>query len=131
MSDLTQTQLEDCVAAVMKIIAEEKAGTKPRGYNAERKRELMKGSSDWNTSLFAPYAEERRSRMERLRMAARFTTELYARFGPEAKKRRIRARQRMRDNPEILTLLLAIFSGPENGPDHVFTPEYVEAAFAP
>jgi hypothetical protein len=58
-------------------------------------------------------------------------TELYARFGPAARERRKRARARMRENPAISVLALAVFSGPENGPDEIFTPEYVESVFAP
>jgi 2-polyprenyl-6-methoxyphenol hydroxylase-like FAD-dependent oxidoreductase len=92
--------------------------------------ELLNGTNDWTLSLLQPYAEERVTRMHRLRMAARFATELYARFGPEATQRRKRARQRMRERPEIAVLLLAVFSGPENGPNALFTPEYVESIFA-
>lgn len=93
--------------------------------------ELLAGSEDWQPALFAPYAEERRERMRRLRLAAAFATNLYARFGTGALERRKRARKRTRENPEILSLLLAVFSGPEAGPAKVFTPEFVEGVFAP
>ena len=93
--------------------------------------ELLAGSDDWRTELFAPYAEERRERMRRLRLASRFATHLFARFGPEARERRQRARARMRENPEIVSLLLAVFMGPERVPAEIFTPEYVEGVFAP
>ncbi len=43
VENLTDEQLAACVNAVLKIIAAENAGTKPRGFNAERKRELIAG----------------------------------------------------------------------------------------
>ena len=43
MKDLTDAQLAASVAALVKIINAENAGTKPRGFNAERKNELLAG----------------------------------------------------------------------------------------
>ena len=93
-------------------------------------RDLLTSSEEWKPALFAPYAEERRERMRRLRLVAHFVTNLCARFGPEALERRKRARARMRESLKYAPLALAVFGGPELAPAELFTPETVEEAFA-
>ena len=93
--------------------------------------ELLTSSDDWREEFFAPYAEERRERMQRLRTAAIFVTNLYARFDPAAGERRVRARARMREKVEIASLLLAVFAGPEIVPANFLEPDFIEGVFAP
>jgi hypothetical protein len=50
--------------------------------------ELLAGSEDWSPALFAPYAEERRERMRRLRFVAGITSDLDAEVGEAARERR-------------------------------------------
>jgi 2-polyprenyl-6-methoxyphenol hydroxylase-like FAD-dependent oxidoreductase len=93
-------------------------------------RDLLTSNPEWRPALFAPYAEERRERMRRLRLAAVFITNLYARFGPEARKRRRRARRRLREDLSYAPLALSVFIGPELVPAELCTAEVVEQIFA-
>jgi 2-polyprenyl-6-methoxyphenol hydroxylase-like FAD-dependent oxidoreductase len=79
---------------------------------------------------FRPYAEDRRERMRRLRVAAQFWATLHAEFGPDAAARRARALRRAlvegRPSP-----IMAVFAGPETLPPEAYTPETVAALLAP
>jgi 2-polyprenyl-6-methoxyphenol hydroxylase-like FAD-dependent oxidoreductase len=94
-------------------------------------RDLLLSSADWSPELFEPYAEERRERLRRLRLAAKYTTHFFARFGEEARARRERAKQRAEENPMYMLPLLAAFSGPDALPAEIFSEAFVESAFAP
>ncbi len=94
-------------------------------------RDLLAGSGEWKSDLFEPYGEERRERLRRLRISARFVTNLYARFGTEAVERRTRAWARLVERPELAMLALAAFTGPDALPAEIFSEEGVERIFAP
>lgn len=74
---------------------------------------LLIENSTWTPALFAPYGAERKERMRRLRMTARYTTTMLARFGSEAEARRRRARQRLMENPSLRAIQSVVFVGPD------------------
>jgi 2-polyprenyl-6-methoxyphenol hydroxylase-like FAD-dependent oxidoreductase len=86
--------------------------------------DLLKGSDDWTPELFAPYAEDRRERMRRLRFVARLTASLDAEFGDKARARRRSYFERAAADPTLGARGLAIMAGPENAPPEVFTPAH-------
>ncbi len=88
------------------------------------------GSRDWSASTFAPYAEERRERLRRLRFSARVWTQLFARFDPESLARRARAFERVLDPAGPPGALLAPYVGPEQVDAGAFTEETFAGFFA-
>ena len=86
-------------------------------------------AGDWCPSAFEPYIEERRERMRRLRILARFATKLRVEFGPVAAARRARAMQRIFVNkwPSPLGAGLA---GPEALPPEAFEQRTIDALLA-
>jgi 2-polyprenyl-6-methoxyphenol hydroxylase-like FAD-dependent oxidoreductase len=91
-------------------------------------RDLLSGGGDWSQSDFAPYVEERRERMRRLRIAARLARQLRVEFGPDAKARR--ARVTMRAAEGHLSPYPAVLIGPERLPPEAFLPETIEKLLA-
>lgn len=94
-------------------------------------RDLLLGSSNWSTSTFAPYVEERRERTRRLQWETRFATALFGRFDADALAARARAKERMTRQPEMAGYILAGIAGPEVLPPAVFTQSYFDALFGP
>jgi len=92
--------------------------------------ELLKSSSDWSTALFAPYAEERKERMRRLRMAGRFAAARDCEFDARARKRRAALHDKMMVDPVVTGLALATMMGPENLPAETFSEAALAAALA-
>lgn len=93
--------------------------------------DLLKAHSDWGPGLFAPYAEERRERMRRLRYAAAMQSRLDSEFGPEFMARRVAARERMAANPMLSMATAGVMVGPEVVPADVFTQETWDAVLGP
>lgn len=92
--------------------------------------DLLTGSTKWTPDLFEPYGIERKERMRRLRMSAKYVTTMFARFGPEAEARRWRARQRMAENPEFREIQLTPFIGPESVDARFFEQAFQDELFA-
>jgi 2-polyprenyl-6-methoxyphenol hydroxylase-like FAD-dependent oxidoreductase len=86
--------------------------------------DLLRGSDDWGPALFAPYAEERRERMRRLRFVARLTASLDAEFGAKGRARRRSYFERAETDPTLAARALAIMAGPDAAPPEVFTRAY-------
>jgi 2-polyprenyl-6-methoxyphenol hydroxylase-like FAD-dependent oxidoreductase len=86
--------------------------------------ELLKSTSDWNSALFAPYAEERAERLRRLRFSASITSALDAEFNAEARARRARYFERAASDPSLAMHGAAVMAGPEMIPREFFTPEH-------
>jgi 2-polyprenyl-6-methoxyphenol hydroxylase-like FAD-dependent oxidoreductase len=63
--------------------------------------EILKGGEDWSADAFAPYAEERRERMRRLRFAASLQAALDMEFGDEARERRRRYHEAAAADPTL------------------------------
>jgi 2-polyprenyl-6-methoxyphenol hydroxylase-like FAD-dependent oxidoreductase len=92
--------------------------------------DLLTQTSNWSSEMFTPYGTERKERLRRLRMAAKYTTTMMARFGPEADARRARARERQQKDPELMNLQFAAFIGPENIEAHFFEQTFQDKLFA-
>ena len=92
--------------------------------------ELLVGSDDWSTQTLAPYAEERRERMRRLRFVASLSSTLEAEFGPEARERRHAHHVRAATDPSLRAHALVPMAGPEALPPEVFTPQFRARALA-
>jgi 2-polyprenyl-6-methoxyphenol hydroxylase-like FAD-dependent oxidoreductase len=88
-------------------------------------------TSDWSPALFAPYADERRERMRRLRFSARLLATMHAEFGPAAVARRRRAMERFLADPELMLVRAVPFVGPDMVPPTAFTEETRARLFAP
>lgn len=86
--------------------------------------ELLLGSENWNPELFAPYAEERRERMRRLRFVAGITSTLDAEFDEAARTRRRSYFERSANDMSLGAHAFAIMGGPEMAPPETFTPAY-------
>jgi 2-polyprenyl-6-methoxyphenol hydroxylase-like FAD-dependent oxidoreductase len=87
--------------------------------------DIMCHVSDWTPQAFAPYAEERRERMRRLKIAAALVTALRCTFTPEGARRRQRWFERMATDPSLLAVVLAYTRGPETVPAETFEPANV------
>ena len=93
-------------------------------------RDLLLGENHWTTDALMPYAEERRERMRRLRIAARIAAITEAEFDDVARGRRRRvAELRRKMAPESLATLTP-FVGPEALPADCYTDEAVAALLA-
>lgn len=92
--------------------------------------DILKAGADWSPAALAPYAEERRERMRRLRLAARFMAVRDCEFDAPARARREALRARAMMDPMIVGLLLASILGPENVPAEAFSEEALHAALA-
>jgi 2-polyprenyl-6-methoxyphenol hydroxylase-like FAD-dependent oxidoreductase len=87
--------------------------------------ELLLGSGEWDQALFAPYVEERRERMRRLRMAAAMDSVVHAEFGPEATARKLRIITQAAGDPTLGMARAATMIGPEMLPPEVFSEEAI------
>ena len=93
-------------------------------------RDLLLGERVWTVESLLPYADERKERMRRLRIAARITAIVEAEFDATARERRRRvAERRMRMAPESLAILTP-FVGPDALPADCYTDRAVAAFLA-
>ena len=83
--------------------------------------ELLLGADTWDATRFAPYVEERRERMRRLRFTAAMDSMIHAEFGPEALKRRLAIRAKRASDPSFLMCQMATMVGPEMLPPEAFS----------
>ena len=94
-------------------------------------RDIMLANDDWsNPELFAPYAEERRERMRRLRFSAKMTSRFNNEFGPEARAARKRATANRAADPSLTLPLIAVMIGPEKVPAPMFDDVMMDKLFA-
>lgn len=70
--------------------------------------DILRSGSDWSVTAFAPYGEERRERMRRLRLTAQIFTDLRATFTPQGAARRKRWSQMWRSDPLLSELGAAL-----------------------
>ncbi|WP_207540918.1 NAD(P)/FAD-dependent oxidoreductase [Sabulicella rubraurantiaca] len=80
-------------------------------------------SGDRSDRAFAPYVEERRERMRRLRFIGRLVSTLHAEFSEEARQRRSRAWDRTGADPATGLPLMSMLKGPDALPAHAFEQE--------
>jgi len=74
-----------------------------------------------STRGLAPYAEERRERMRRLRFAAALASQLNAEFGDAPRARRDAVFARQQQDPTLGMALMSAFTGPESLPPEAFS----------
>ncbi len=89
-------------------------------------RDILLAGGDWSAPAFAPYADERRERMRRLRFSATLQSRLENEFGPEAEGRRRRAFERRAQDPALMLPALATMLGPERMPAAAFEDSVME-----
>lgn len=90
--------------------------------------DILKASHDWSAAAFAPYAEERKERMRRLRLAARFTSARDCEFDDRARARRHILAGKLMTDPVVTGLTLAAIIGPEKVPAEAFSEDALAAA---
>jgi 2-polyprenyl-6-methoxyphenol hydroxylase-like FAD-dependent oxidoreductase len=83
--------------------------------------DILKNTADWSRVDFAPYAEERRERMRRLRFAASLQSALDMEFGDAPRARRKRFHERSAVDPSLRLSSIAVMAGPEMAPAEAFT----------
>jgi 2-polyprenyl-6-methoxyphenol hydroxylase-like FAD-dependent oxidoreductase len=93
--------------------------------------DILLANTDWSPAAFAPYAEERRERMRRLRFVAALDSSLESEFGPAADARRARARALQAQDPLLSLWFLAAFAGPDALPAEAFDASIRERLLAP
>jgi 2-polyprenyl-6-methoxyphenol hydroxylase-like FAD-dependent oxidoreductase len=86
--------------------------------------DILNTSDDWSPAKFAPYAEERRERMRRLRFVAALTATLDMEFDAAARERRRSYHQRAAADMSLGLHGLAVLAGPEAVPPETFTQAY-------
>ncbi len=86
--------------------------------------DILKASDDWSTSAFAPYAEERRERMRRLRFVAALTATLDMEFDAAARARRKSFQERSAADLSLGLHAAAVMAGPDVPPPEAFTEAY-------
>jgi 2-polyprenyl-6-methoxyphenol hydroxylase-like FAD-dependent oxidoreductase len=92
--------------------------------------DIVTQEGDWTPQAFAPYAEERRERMRRLKIAAALVTELRCTFTPEGARRRQRWFERAATDPSLLAVILAYTRGPETVPAETFEPANIRQSLS-
>ncbi len=93
--------------------------------------DLLKETDRWTPDALAPYGEERRERMRRLRVAAALQAGLDMEFGEAARERRRRHFERAATDPSLSLHSLAVMAGPEAAPPETFTPAHRERVLGP
>jgi menaquinone-9 beta-reductase len=89
--------------------------------------DILKASADWSSAALQPYAEERRERLRRLRIAARLMAVRDCEFGVAARARRERLKGKFMVDPIITGLTVATILGPENVPAEAFDAQALDA----
>jgi 2-polyprenyl-6-methoxyphenol hydroxylase-like FAD-dependent oxidoreductase len=88
--------------------------------------DVVRSGPDRSAAAFAPYVQERRERMRRLRIAAEVQTALVATFTPAGTARRKAYFAVFRSDPTLGGPRLAAQLGPENVPAESFSAENVQ-----
>lgn len=83
--------------------------------------EILKASDDWSPRAFAPYAEERRERMRRLRFSASLVAALDMEFDAAARARRYKFQEASAGDMSLGMHMVAVMAGPEIPPPEAFT----------
>jgi 2-polyprenyl-6-methoxyphenol hydroxylase-like FAD-dependent oxidoreductase len=92
--------------------------------------EIVRAGPDRSVEAFAPYAQERRERMRRLRIAAEVQTALAATFTPAGAARRKAFNAVFRTDPVLGGPRMAPQLGPDNVPAEAFGPDNVARILA-
>jgi len=94
-------------------------------------RDILLANDNWSDpAIFAPYVDERRERMRRLRFAAKVQSAVQNEFGSEAEAARKRARENRAADPTLSLAALATMVGPDAVPPVAFDEALLEKLFA-
>jgi 2-polyprenyl-6-methoxyphenol hydroxylase-like FAD-dependent oxidoreductase len=88
--------------------------------------DILRAGTDRSPAAFAPYVQERRERMRRLRVSAEVVTMIAATFTPRAAARRAAYNAVFRSDPVLGGPRFAAQIGPERLPAEAFTTENVD-----
>jgi 2-polyprenyl-6-methoxyphenol hydroxylase-like FAD-dependent oxidoreductase len=83
--------------------------------------EILLTSDDWSPAAFAPYAEERKERLRRLRFVTEIESALTCDFEERGRARRRQFLRRIPSEPALAAHLVANLAGPETIPPEVYT----------
>ena len=75
--------------------------------------EALFGNASWSEAVFEPYAEERRARMARLRIAGREFSRYRCEYSGEARARRAAAQRNLAAEPGLAAPFLVPLAGPD------------------
>jgi 2-polyprenyl-6-methoxyphenol hydroxylase-like FAD-dependent oxidoreductase len=89
--------------------------------------DILKASSDWSAAALHSYAEERRERLRRLRLAGHLMAVRDCEFGAAGRARRERLKGMFMSDPMVTGLVVAALIGPENVPAEAFDAQALEA----
>ncbi len=93
-------------------------------------RDILLSETNWMNDVFVPYAEERKERMRRLRIAARLAAIVEAEFNDAARLRRRRVAEKRRAMATESLAMLTAFVGPDALPADAYSDEAVAALLA-
>ena len=88
--------------------------------------ELLLANPQWDRATFEPYADERRERMRRLRIAVEIVLEVLCSFSDRGRDRRRAWRQQLVHDPRLLQPVVILFTGPESAPAEFMTNDALE-----
>jgi len=83
-------------------------------------RDLLAENDEWDEDIFVPYAEERRVRMQRLRVCAQEFSKFRCEYTDEARVRRRTAFGRIAADPSLALPFMVPLKGPNALPDHAY-----------
>jgi 2-polyprenyl-6-methoxyphenol hydroxylase-like FAD-dependent oxidoreductase len=89
--------------------------------------QLLTGQDDWSPAAFRPYAEERATRMARLRRAGQFIALREMDLTHDGRARRERIRQRLQHRPEFRNVVIVPLIGPYALPPEAYAEESYRA----
>jgi 2-polyprenyl-6-methoxyphenol hydroxylase-like FAD-dependent oxidoreductase len=92
--------------------------------------DVIRDGSDWSTTAFVGYGEERRERMRRLRVTAQVITDLLATFTPAGVVRRRAYNAIWQTDPVLAGPTLAQLVGPDNVPMESFCQATIDRILA-
>ena len=75
--------------------------------------EALFGNDSWSEAVFEPYAEERRARMARLRIAGRQFSRYRCEYSGEARARRAATHRNLAADPGLAAPFLVPLAGPD------------------
>jgi 2-polyprenyl-6-methoxyphenol hydroxylase-like FAD-dependent oxidoreductase len=88
--------------------------------------DVLRSGPDWSEPAFTPYAQERRERMRRLRVAARVTTDIQCTFTQAGAERRRAYHAALPTDPVLAGTQRVKHLGPESAPAEAFAEPTVE-----
>jgi 2-polyprenyl-6-methoxyphenol hydroxylase-like FAD-dependent oxidoreductase len=86
--------------------------------------DVLLSAADWSPKRLAPFAEERRERMRRLRFRTSIIAALFTQFGPEGAARRLRVEREAKEGRSRFDAIWEGHGDPDLAPEWAFTDEF-------